>query len=216
MPRTPLNDVLMTHEFHLIDVDLSISVPPFVFIPTVGFTSITMPEVSIETEQVVEGTSDYVYNVLKNASANTITLTKGASAYNSDFWRWTMACLKGNAPDKFSVVPTKLPSIPGRRRNFMLIHFMNISSEGVLDALKTGGPIDKIKAGAMLPAAGLSAAILALSGEVVAVPAKLFMLFGCLPTRYKPGSDFDASETAVSIEELDLSYSYFEEFAITA
>lgn len=34
---------------------------------------------------------------------------------------------------------------------------------------------------------------------------RVWILFGCLPTRYKAGSDFDASDASVSIQELDFS-----------
>jgi hypothetical protein len=40
------------------------------------------------------------------------------------------------------------------------------------------------------------------------------MLINCIPTRYKPGSDFDASSGEVSIAEIDIQPQYFVEFSL--
>ena len=51
------------------------------------------------------------------------------------------------------------------------------------------------------------------------IPSKIFdlaksrkiILHECFPTRYKPGSDLDASASEVSIVELEVEVEYFEE-----
>lgn len=229
-----LSDELRVHEFHLLDVDWSFSTPPFVLFPAAGFSSITSPELSIETETIVEGTSDFVHTVLKKASTNTITLQKGVTPFNSDFWRWTIACLKGNPTDPSYNLLAFLqdvallaalqgsPPVPGKRRNMLLLHATGISPAGLLESMSSGSGLDLIKGAALLPAAGVTAIAGGLATltqgmidvGITSIPGKVYMLFDCLPTRYKPGSDFVASETAVSIEEMDINYHRFEEFSI--
>jgi phage tail-like protein len=234
MARTQLNDYLLTHQFHLLDVDFSMAVPPWVLWPAAGFSAITMPELSIETEEIREGTSDFVYKVLKQGTTNTITLSKGASAFNSDFWRWTMACLSGRpTKESFGEFLAELgksaaflgsTGAPGKRRNMALMHLSGISPKGVALAAAQGGPLDKIKAAAVAPALGVTAAVDVVKNAtrglvdfgISSIPAKVFMLFDCLPVRYKPGSDFDAATSAVSVEELEIAYTRFEEFALLA
>jgi hypothetical protein len=42
------------------------------------------------------------------------------------------------------------------------------------------------------------------------------MLYGCLPVRYKPGGDFEASAGDISIAELDVEVEYFDEIGLAA
>jgi len=235
MSRGILSDELRVHEFHLLDVDWSFAVPPFVLFPSVGFSSITAPELTIETEEVREGTDNFMHHVLTKASTNTITLTKGVTPFNSDFWRWAVACLKGSPADPNAsllsfladlgkaVTFTGAPEIPGKRRNLLLMHMTGISPEGLVQAMETGSGLDMLKGAALFPAAGITAVAESLSSMtqglldvgITSIPGKVYMLFDCLPTRYKPGSDFEADATAVSIEEIDICYHHFEEFSLT-
>jgi len=234
MPRGMLSDELRVHEFHLLDVDWSFSVPPFVLFPTAGFSSITMPEMSIESEEIREGTSNFIHHVLGKASMNSITLQKGVTPFNSDFWRWTVACLNGNNTDSSygvtsfladlagAVALQGLPPVPGKRRNMLIMHGTGISPEGLVESMNKGSGVDAVKGAALLPAAGVAALTDQLAAwtngmvdvGITSIPGKVYMLFDCLPTRYKPGSDFDASATAVSIEELEIVFSHFEEFSL--
>ena len=103
-----------------------------------------------------------------------------------------------------------------------MLHATGISLEGLVASMKND-PIDTLKGLAMMPAAvgirtiteNLSYATGGLLDVgITSIPGKVYVLFDCLPTRHKPGSDFEATETAVSIEELDIVYSHFEEFSI--
>ena len=229
-----LSDELRVHEFHLLDVDWSFSTPPFVLFPSASFSAITAPEMTIETETIVEGTSDFVHNVLKKASVSGMTLQKGVTPFNSDFWRWTTACLKGTPTDPSYGLATLLadvallaalqgsPPVPGKRRNLLLLHATGISPAGLLESMSSGSGLDLVKGLALLPATGVTAVAGGLSAltngmidvGITSIPGKVFMLFDCLPTRYKPASDFDASATQVSVEEMDIIFSRFEEFSI--
>jgi phage tail-like protein len=222
MARSQLNDSLLSHEFHLIDVDIKPPFnPPFVLWPTAGFSSITAPEVDIQTEEITEGTSDYTYKVLKQASTNNVTLTKGVSMFNSDFWRWIVGALSGKREESIGLGVTGAPIAPARRRNLLLIQSSGLSVEGIMSILHHGSPLEKVKATTLIPAAGItqtvSAAVSFLSQGVadlnmLAVPGRAYMLFDCLPVRYKAAGDFDANSVGISLEELDLSYTRFELF----
>ena len=48
------------------------------------------------------------------------------------------------------------------------------------------------------------------------MPARAFLLKDCIPTRYKMGSDFDATSGQVSIAELEIHPHYIEEIALAA
>ena len=234
MARGLLSDYLLSHNFHLLDVDWSMNIPPFVLWPSAGFSSISAPELTIETEEITEGTSSFKHHVLKKASVGSITLSRGATMFNSDFWRWIMACLKGTRTKtnmlefmkdlgKATAFQGNIP-VPGKRRNLALIHLSDISVEGLKLAAQQGNAMDKLKALGALPAAGLTSqldVVKAATGGMVdfgiaSVPAKVWMLFNCLPVRYKPASDFDAGTSAVSIQELEIACERFEEFALLA
>ena len=233
MARGLLGDYLLSHHFHLLDVDWSLNVPPFVLWPSASFSSISAPELTIDTEEITEGVSNFKTHVLKKGSVGSITMSRGATMFNSDFWRWIMACLKGETRKSNMVefmdelAKTALLKggglpVPGKRRNLALIQLSNVSVEGLGMAMNQGDFADRAKAVAAGPAVGITAAIDALetaaqgyvSLGITSVPAKVWMLYDCLPIRYKTGSDFDASTSAVSIQELEVVCERFEEMSL--
>lgn len=226
MARTQVLDELLSHEFHLIDVDIQ---SPFlqqaVLWPTAAFSTISAPEITIETDAIAEGTSEYTYTVLKRATASPMVLAKGVSMYNSDFWRWILGGLSGyNDSEGASIgIPVlgEMPLSPGRRRNLLLIQSSGISFKGLLAAIRNGSVREKILGATLMPAAAVTAAASATasllsSGEadlnLLGVPGRSYMLFDCLPVRYKAAGDFDANSSLVSVEELEISYTRFEVF----
>lgn len=232
MARSIINDKLMSHQFHLLDVDFSMSIPPFVLTPSAGFSGITAPEIQIDTEEIIEGTDPFVHHILGKAKSNTITLQRGVSAFNSDFWRWISACLMGNKPSNgtilgflASIATLTAPKIPGKRRDMMLLHFTGMSPNGMYEAAGDAeGVGEKLRAGLLAATAGTVSGVaqglsVATGGfldlGITLVPGKSYMLFGCLPTRYKPASDFDANSSEISIEELDVNFHRFEEMSIS-
>jgi len=224
MPRQRINDRLLACNFHLLDVDFSLNVPPWVFTPSAGFSSITAPEMTIEFEEIDEGNGLFPYKVLTKGTVNTITLQRGVSAFNSDFWRWIVSCQQGNK----NTAATALEFIKGafypsaKRRNIMILHLSGMSFDAVKDALRSGGT-DAIRGGLYSPAGAITRALEEVSSTagmadigLKSIPAKAYILRGCLPVRYKVGSDFDATASDVSLEELEITYHHFEEFAFKA
>lgn len=228
MPRLPVDDYLLSHHFHILDVDYSLALPPWVLIPSAGFSSITSPELTVNARDINEGTALFPHPVLGKGTVNTIVLQRGVSPFNSDFWRWIVSCLQGKVQKKpgaelLSTLPIVGKMYPSaKRRNMMILHMTSMSPSGVAQALKAGG-YASAKAVAFSPftafvrndAPGGAFGDL-LDYGISHVPGKMYLLQGCLPIRYKAGSDFDASSTQVSIEELEIKYFKFEEFAFTA
>lgn len=234
MARPIYNDKLMVHNFHVLDVDFSMAIPPWVLLPSAGFSSVTGPELTIGTEEITEGVDPFVHKVYNKASVNTITLQRGTSMFNSDFWRWITACLAGNKPYDGNmlqflgkIATLQAPEVSAKRRNLIIMHLSGMSVEGLAKEIMSGsgGVLDKI--GATLIGSVGGAAVIAsdligtmtgglLNLGISSVPGKVYMLFDALPTRYKPASDFDATSSEVSFEELDLEYHRFEEFSLLA
>ena len=97
MARTQLNDFLQAGRFHVLDV--SFSFPP-VLLPVFGFRGCTLPELSINIREIVEGNYEYPRKVVSGASVGNITLQQGVSLFNSDFWDWARKTVVGNKPPK--------------------------------------------------------------------------------------------------------------------
>jgi len=241
MARTSFwTDYLQTHAFWLFDIGPITSINLPVFTPVFGFASITAPEMSIETQDIPEGNWLYRRKVLRRANVSPMTLTRGVHFLDSDFWRWIMVGLTGDT----SQSPIAFPGVTARR-TMLLMHMFprGPSSDKKLNAALAAGGITATAAVGVAQSGfindldtGLLASgnVLATAGAFTAfslagmegfalsdglgfrIPAKAFLLEGCIPTRYKVGSDFDATSAAVSIEELDFEYERFEEISLTS
>ncbi len=248
MARSALRDFLHDSNFWLFDVAPidALSLP--IFLPLSGFNSISAPELTLETTTVVEGNNPYPTHVVKSAEVGPISLTRGVTFYDSDFWRWMTAAVSGSTGSGSSALGGALRAEVGGvtyRRSLLLVHFFrnfginpwssgsgDPPSEGYRDGVAVGGAI--VGGGAISAATGatlgLGAGIaaganltalelwngLAEGGTSVRVPARAFLLENCIPTRYKMGSDFDASSGQVSIAELEVHPEYVEEIALAA
>lgn len=128
------------------------------------------------------------------------------------------------------------------RRNLLLVHFFRNFYEGWLGitgaaATTTGisaaagyvasdySGLDLMSAGITFGQLGLAQALGATLGDIpesqkgrifLKVPARAFLLRNCIPTRYKAGTDYDASTSQVSIAELEVNVESFEEIALAA
>jgi len=220
-----------------------------VLTPSFGFSAITAPELTLETEEIQEGNWYYPRKVVKGATVGTITLSRGATFFDSDFYRWINATMTGNTENFNSEgyntamllqgggANTGTPGLdttlnilggvaglfgipriggPSPRRDLVLLHFFNhLPSGTATDAI--GLASDLIIAAAQGPATlGFSLSSIGTPGSVHRVPARAWKLRGCIPTRYKPGSDFDASGIEASIMELDVEVESFTELSLAA
>lgn len=196
MPRLQLRDRLQNFRFHLFDVSWGLTIPPYVFEPLGSFSSITAPELNLETEELAVGNDYFKTHLVTGGSCSNITLSRGASFFDSEFWRWTAATVKGNVSDLFP------PVFGGHRRDLMLVQFTGYSALGAQQNA------------ALQAVASVAAGFLPEVGGVLRVPAKAWLMKDCLPVRYKVSGDFDATSSDVSIQELEISMHLFEEFNV--
>jgi hypothetical protein len=247
MARHAILDYLQNHAFFLMDLAPIGAASMPLFMPLSGFSSITAPEIKVETETVKESNWFYPTYVVKSASVGPIRLQRGSTLANSDFERWINNAIKGDTrafttPSLGGLLPTISITSGGPtfRRKLMLIQFFPrwplpggidgldpsaraLLGEGVLAAAAV--------AGAATGGGGLGGAVIAgaaavvggglemlLSGEVpdyaLRLPAKAWILYDCIPTRYKVSGEFNAGSAEISIQELELQPSYIEEISL--
>jgi len=210
-----------------------------IFTPLSGFASITAPEITVELQDIKEGNWHFKRHSIKSADVSQITLTKGVTFANSDFWRWIIASITGDTEWqlKLPFVPPLRVGGPSPRRQLVLIHFFarnplgGITAGGITSAqtaialaaglAEIGTALSGGVSGSSLEAAAASAGIGAALNFgppdfTVRVPARAYVLHGCLPTRYKMGGDFDARSGEVSIAELDLKPELVEEISLSS
>lgn len=227
MARTNLADYLQVYPFWLMDVapvEL-LSLP--LFTPVLGFSQITTPEMTMDMFEVNEANWLFTKKVIRKGSVGTVTLSRGAHWIESDFYKWILTALQGDTGSGASIGGAT------PRRDLLLVHFMSRSPFGStgtalanavgLTAV-TGVAASLAGGGVGLSTAlnvGGAAAVGALGGigpvEFAArVPAKAWMLYNCVPSRYKAGSDLDAAAGDVSINQLDIEVEYFDEIGLMA
>jgi phage tail-like protein len=183
LARLKISDYLQAFHFWMMDVGpIGLTDAP-VFTPLLGFASITSPDITSDVFTFREGNYSFERHAIKGASIGGFSVSRAVSFYDSDFWSWVMDAVTGHT--LFQV------GGPTPRRDFVLIHYFprspiplpydNTDSQVKDIAIADIGPFE------------LSARI----------PARAYVLSGCIPTRWKSGSDFDASSSAISIAELD-------------
>ena len=224
-------DMLSANRFWLYDVTPidGLSLP--LFQPLSGFASISSPEVTAETMDINEGNALYATKVIKGAQVGSITLSRGVSFYNADFYNWMTAALNGSTQTGTIGTSFQIGGIGGTtyRRDLMLIHFFRNFGLGIATA-----SAEARRGMAVAASAGSNAMILAKQANInalwgiaqqaalsafsgsVKVPARAFLLKGCIPVRYKSGADFDANTGDVSIQELEIDAHSWEEISLSA
>lgn len=231
MARSWSTDYLQQFTFWLVDVAPIGAFALPIFNPFMGFSSITAPEITLTTETVSEANWIFDKKVVTGASVGPMTLQRGVTWFDSDFWHWVMATLKGD-PEEFKAgyVPALRTGGVTPRRTMMLVHFFTrmtaspfvkgpqaaSSSRSRLTgvgATIAGGAAQGIGAAATLGAVGgmMNAAGFPPFEFAPRIPAKVYMLYGCTPSRLKLDGDFDASSGDVSIAEMDIDVEMIEQ-----
>lgn len=210
--RLAIQDHLLTCNFWLMDIALVNSGAAPILTPLYGFSSITAPEITIDIQDIVEGNWFFKRKVLKRtADVGSITLQRGVTFHDTEFYSWIMNALAGE-----NLISSASTNVIGKlfgrkapfnpRRNLLLLHFFAHNPLGVIGSIANGltdtftpdiGPLDSISNLAKL------------------VPARAFRLSGCLPMRYKTGSDFEATSAQVSIQELELAVESMEQVVLS-
>jgi len=189
MARSRLADLMQNHRFWLMDVVPSATFPFLVLgAPLLGFQSISTPEYTAEVDEIKQLNAMFKRSVYSGGSVGPITLTRGVRGYDDTMWQWMKSAIHGNDMTN---------------RHLLLIHYTSIG-----ETLEVGAPnavTGLIGSGELPMNAWESAAF---------VPGKAWMLFDCIPTRYKAGTDFDAMGGEVSIAELEVQPWAFSEISL--
>jgi len=217
-------DYLQDYPFWLVDIFPISTLALPIFSPFMGFSSISGPEITLDIETIKEGNWIFDKKVVTGGSVGPITLQRGVTWWDSDFWHWVMATLKGDAEEfTAGIIPGLRTGGVTPRRTMMLIHFFN---RMLGDPLGSGAAAQANLARTALVGVGVAAGSGAASGATAGgavftlgaglgalglnfefaprVPAKVYLLYGCVPSRYKLDSDLDATSGNVSIQELEM------------
>ncbi len=201
--RARILDYGQVNSFNVVDISMDTS-PAFV-VP-VTFSQCTVSELQVQTETIKEGTWYFSRKVIIGAEVSSILLSRGLLSYDSDFWRWILSAITGKM----------------KRKNLLLLQYSGYNPLAKYTSTigLAGAGIGLLGAGVGMAGGSSVGGALSFIGGVtqaaVGIPNKVWYLKGCIPTRYKPGSDMDASDDAISIMELEVEMNYFEEIALTA
>lgn len=145
---------------------------------TTGFQSVSVPEATIESVVYKEGGMLYPRKYPGLPSYADATLTRGVSRTASPFYKWFKRTVEGSAVPGW-----------GYRATLDIFHFhlVDIFRSNTDSLLQH--PVDTIN--------------LENKGD-----AKWIRLYEAFPSRWKATSDLEASDSAVSITELDVSFEY--------
>lgn len=237
MARSTFSDYLQVYPFWLMDVAPIEGASLPIFNPLSGFNSITAPGMTFETYDVNEGNWFFRKKVIKKADIDPMTLTRGVTFWDSDFYRWSIASITGN-PTGFQIRNIPGLSIGGAspRRTLLLIHFFSrypgdkglalsagVMASGVASIGGTGAAGISL-GGSVGVGIGVAASAAAVGGGSAnfgpfefapRIPAKGWILHDCIVTRFKSGTDFDASSGEVAISELDIQPEMIEEISLS-
>jgi len=239
MARSQFLDHLQAFPFWLMDVGPNDSLGLPILTPIFGFSSINAPEITFDIMDVIEGNWYFNKKVIKRANIGNITLSRGVVWYDADFWKWTIAAITGDMTD-LSALPflgmipgPPLESGPTYRRTLVLVQYFphldigqggtvggiaaEVATIGILTAAAGVSGVDI--AGTSLAATGVAALFKGALGPfefAARIPARAFVLKGCIPTRYKTGSEMEGASGAVHIAELELAIEMMEEISLAA
>ena len=195
MARLRFLDHLQTYAFHLADVTPSLA-PPFFSLgmgAPVSFSQCSMPEITLEVESFRQLCSMYQTHVVSAASVGPISLSRGVLSVDSTLYRWINRSIMGS--DRV-------------HRDLCLLHASSMAPlHNIGSEYKEGDGItpanNSVKLGADAGAYGMFRAL-----------GKGFILHNCVPTRYKAGTDLDATSGEVSIAELEIQPEFVTEFSL--
>ena len=179
------DDRLQAYPFFLTDISISLRVPFFVLgeLGIQQFKSVSTPEMTMDTAEVVRLNSMYKVPYYTGASCGVISCTRGATPWDQTFYRWLNRSLKGT--DRV-------------QRHMLLIHFSSLRGGFLPDLFDGGGkPYDE--------------------ATIFGMPRQFgrgWLLWNCVPVRYKAGSDFDAQSSELVLNEIDFQPQYFSEFTL--
>ena len=191
MARSRLTDFLGVSKFHVLDVSFEF---PLVLIPIFGFRNVRLPTLSLELKEFQQGNYEYKNKVMHKASVSNIILEQGVSLFNSDFYNWANNSITGETTP----------------RTLVIVQFTNINPK-LLASQKSSG----LAKGASFIATGISGVLGGFQfSDGVRLPGRAWVCHQCRPVSYRPGTDFDAMSSEISIARLEVAMEYFEELSL--
>lgn len=179
MARSHTRDRAGVYNFYLFDIPDSGGFD--VFTPSIGFSSITSPEIQLDVEDINIGNSYFPIKAVKGATLSSMVLSRGVVLGDSDFFYWVRNAIQGK---------NNLDSNFHPRRNLALVWFHDLIGDA--SSSSSSQP----------------------NGLVAKKPIKAFYLGEVIPVRYKTSTDFDASTSDRSIQEIEIEMSYFDEIML--
>jgi phage tail-like protein len=97
MARAISTDFYQNFRFHvmMVEGDGVKASEVFTKAPTAGFNSVTIPELSMEATEYREGTAIYTKKFAGIPSYDSVTMTKGVTQDDNDFWLWANKAAAG-------------------------------------------------------------------------------------------------------------------------
>ena len=197
------------------------------FSPLFGFSSITAPTITLETEEVKDGTFQFPRQLAKGATVGTVSFERAASPFDSDFYDWITHAIYGSKVGQSGgslshAIAGALGAKTGLeswRRKLLIMQFTGINmglaaSLGVAAVLAGIG----IAGAGGFSGVGLGATVglgvVGPFGFSPKLPARGWVLHGCVPVNYRAASDFDARSGNISLMNLEVQPEYVEEFSL--
>lgn len=200
MARSVINDLLQNHRFWLFDAIPSATLPFFVLgSPVYAFSSITMPEYTFDTRKIKQANSMFKRSVYEGGELGEITLSRGCRIYDDSFYAWVKSTIDGTDTIE---------------RTLMLVQYTGAGS--AIEKNQTISNVFKTFEAVQNPWRAFAQNVDMDKGYALNVPGRAWLLYGCIPTRYKAASDFDATDGGISIMELDIQPFAFVEFALAS
>lgn len=238
MARSALTDYLQNFPFWLMDIAPIEPLALPIFTPLLGFSAITSPEINVDITEITEANWFFRRKVVKGGDVSNMTLSRASKWYDNDFYKWIFSALAGNTGGTRTRHAFAVGGVTPRR-DLLLVHFLSrspighpggnalaaslglLALQGTATALVGGAPTlasGAFGGGATAAAAsiGFTAAGAPLGPFEVAprLPAKAWVLYGCVPSRYKAAGDFDATDGGISIQELELAVESWDELSL--
>lgn len=158
-----------------------------------SFSKVSIPSVTLETEEFKEGNWPFRRRVITAASVDTVTMERGVTMIDSDFWTWASAALNGLTP-----------------RKSILINLMHRTQEPALGPTQQAA---RQRSTTLTGSVGVNGFSLATASIRPAIPiiAKAWVLHDAIPVRVKPASDLDAMSADISIAEIEIHANWIEQ-----
>lgn len=180
-----------------------------VFSPLLGFSQVSMPEISLETQEITEANSLWKRKTVKRGDISTLTAHRGVTFGDSDFYGWIMTALTGNTTSLGNLnvsigslgaslgLSSAIIGGPTPRRDLLLVHnfrrdpYAQINADGSRDMSSNAIAIAAVanlagEVGTRLIENGDTAGVGALASASVAVsgsPIGPFQIYPFRPAR---------------------------------